>query len=41
MWENNCKSETGRRRGAWKDECLPSSPFTATPCMKVVSIPLA
>lgn len=27
--------------GAWKDECLPSSPFTATPCMKVVCIPLA
>lgn len=33
------ESEAGSRREAWKDECLPSSPFTATSCMKVVCLP--
>lgn len=34
------ESEAGSRQGAGKDECLPSSPSTATSCMKVVCIPL-
>lgn len=35
-WKITERVRLGVGGGAWKDKCLPSSPFTATSCMKVV-----